>query len=157
MYKEVVREYLRHYFAVYMERLKKISKWGKLKQCHSQLHYVGIITLFNATHFGFFYKAIMGSTKGLSYKMHRLYYNQIYEISTLQTMYKMDAKTGKITQVNYKNKLCIFCIVQVRYKVEISTVYYDIIYAMYRTSFLQIFCTDSHWLCRSRDKWHQVA
>jgi hypothetical protein len=46
-------------------------------------------------------------------------------------MYEMDDKTGKIIHVNYKNKLCIFCIVQVRYKVEISTVYYDIIYALY--------------------------
>ena len=155
----MAREYLRHYFAVYMDRMKKISKWGKLKQCQSQLCYADIITLFNATHFGFFYKAIMGSTKvrkGLSYKMHRLYHTHICKISTLQTMYKMDAKTGKITHVNYKNKLCIFCIVHVRYKVEISTVYYDIIYALCRTSFLQIFCTDSHWLCRSQDKWHQV-
>jgi len=84
----------------------------------------------------------MGSMKvlqGLSYTVYRLYHNHTAEISTLQTMYKMDTKTGKIIHVNYKNKLCIFCIVQVRHKVEISTVYYDTIYVLYRTSFLQIF------------------
>ena len=82
-----------------------------------------IITLFNATNFGFFYKVIVGSTnvlEGLSYKMHRLYHNHTAKISTLHTMYEMDAKTGKITHVNYKNKLCIFCIVQVRHKVKVK-------------------------------------
>ena len=102
----------------------------------------------------------MGSMKvleDLSSTMHKLYDSRTAEISTLQTMYKMDAKTGKITRVNYKYKLCIFCIVQVRYKVETSTVYYDIIYALYRTSLLQTFCSDSYQLCRSQNKWHQVA
>jgi hypothetical protein len=78
-------------------------KIGRLKDDQSQMSHAVYLTLFNATCFGFFYKAIIRQheilKQGSSCTIPKLCYN----MQLRQLMYKMEAKMDKIMQVSSKN------------------------------------------------------
>jgi hypothetical protein len=89
-----------------------------------------ILTVYDATYCGLFYKGIINQYETLQESwfctMQRLYHSTQLRYQHYKHVYKVEAETGKIKQVNYKKVLCTSCIKKVSYKrIKSCRAYFD--------------------------------